>query len=148
MVILTPTEYRPQKFINLVIVMDTDHVQRLKASLHFTMGKMCEEQETKTQISFDKNVIATITEILWQKIKLIAEDLEAFAKHGKRTTINLDDVKLLVRRNEDLKAILETLGSPNSEENAKIDKRKALVKKKKTDIPPEVHLDTDDDMFV
>lgn len=45
------------------------------------MGKMCEEQETKTQISFDKNVIATITEILWQKIKLIAEDLEAFAKY-------------------------------------------------------------------
>ncbi|XP_057365779.1 centromere protein S-like [Daphnia carinata] len=128
--------------------MDTDHIQRLKASIHFTVGKMCEEQEIKTQISFDKNVIATISEILWQKIKLISQDLEAFAKHGKRTTINLDDVKLLVRRNEDLKAILATLGSPNLEENAKTDKGKALVKKKKTDIPPEVHLDIDDDMFV
>ncbi|XP_046464345.1 centromere protein S-like [Daphnia pulex] len=123
-----------------------DHEERLKASLHFTVGKMCEEQEARTHISFDKHVIATINEIVWQKIKLVTQDLEAFAKHGKRTTINGDDVKLLVRRNEDLKAIVETLGSTNSEDNAKIDKGKALVKKKKIEtVPPEVTLDTDDD---
>ena len=89
-------------------------------------------------------------------------------RHGKRTTINGDDVKLLVRRNEDLvsilkvinivrsqlspldwlqKATLESLRSSNSEDSAKTDRGKALVNKKKTNetVPPEVTLDTDDD---
>lgn len=41
---------------------------------------MCEEQEARTQISFDKQVVATINEILWRQIKLATNDLEAFAK--------------------------------------------------------------------
>lgn len=57
------------------------YLQRLKASLHFTVGKMCEEQEARTHISFDKHVMATINEIVWQKIKLVTQDLEAFAKY-------------------------------------------------------------------
>ena len=44
------------------------------------------------------------------------------------------------------KATLETLKSTNSEESAKTDKGKALVKKKTIEtVPPEVTLDTDDD---
>ncbi len=49
--------------------------------MHFTVGKMCEEQEARTHISFDKHVIATINEIVWQKIKVVTQDLEAFAKY-------------------------------------------------------------------
>lgn len=42
---------------------------------------MCEEVEAKTQINFDKHVMATINEILWRQIKLFTSDLEAFAKY-------------------------------------------------------------------
>lgn len=44
------------------------------------MGKLCEEQETESQIHFDKPMMATINEILWKQIGTYAKDLEAFAK--------------------------------------------------------------------
>lgn len=66
-------------------------------------------------------MISIINEIVWKQMNLIAKDVEAFAKymliihsitdiiffiddcrHAKRSTVNIDDVKLLVRRNEDL----------------------------------------------
>jgi len=40
--------------------------------------------------------------IYFQFIEITASDLESFAKHAKRSTINQDDVKLLGRRNETL----------------------------------------------
>ena len=36
----------------------------------------------------------------------VAKDLESFAKHAGRTTVNTDDVLLLARRNEGLEAVL------------------------------------------
>jgi len=65
---------------SLLIKTTRNSCQRLKASLHFTVGKICEEQEANTNIGFSKQVTATINEILWRQIKLTAQDLEAFAK--------------------------------------------------------------------
>lgn len=42
---------------------------------------MCEEQEAKTQINVGKQMMATINEILWRQVKLVTQDLEAFAKY-------------------------------------------------------------------
>jgi centromere protein S len=38
----------------------------------------------------------------------VAKDLESFAKHANRTTVNTDDVMLLTRRNEGLEAVLRS----------------------------------------
>lgn len=57
-------------------------MKRLKASLHFTVGKMCEEQEVHSQINFSKQVVATINEIVWRQIGIFTKDLEAFAKYA------------------------------------------------------------------
>jgi centromere protein S len=36
----------------------------------------------------------------------VSRDLETFAKHGGRSTVNADDVMLLARRNEGLEELL------------------------------------------
>ena len=59
-------------------------LQRLKSSLHYTVGKMCQEQGAASEITFSKTVIATINEILWKQIGTFAKDLEAFSKYLKR----------------------------------------------------------------
>lgn len=35
-------------------------------------------------------------------LEITSADLESFAKHGRRSTVTPDDVKLLARRNESL----------------------------------------------
>ena len=53
-------------------------------------------------LKFSPEVIANISHLALEKTKRSAEDLEAFAKHAKRTNIASDDVKLLTRRNPKL----------------------------------------------
>ncbi|CAF4328190.1 unnamed protein product, partial [Adineta steineri] len=72
---------------------------RLKAALHAACGKICEQLQTQSNVTVDKQVVAAIGDITFQQIGTFCQDLDAFAKHGKRTTINTDDVRLLCRRN-------------------------------------------------
>ncbi|XP_031425611.2 centromere protein T isoform X2 [Clupea harengus] len=50
----------------------------------------------KTQVS--KDVYPVVNEILQKYFKRVTEDLEAFASHAKRRTIEKEDVELLMRR--------------------------------------------------
>ncbi|XP_068212342.1 centromere protein S-like [Palaemon carinicauda] len=81
---------------------ELNHKLNLKAAIHFTVGRICEKVGCEQGISFSKQVIATLSELTVRQIEVYTEDLEAFSKHARRTTINVDDVKLLVRRNKDL----------------------------------------------
>ncbi|XP_065890403.1 centromere protein S-like isoform X2 [Dysidea avara] len=76
--------------------------QRLKAALHFAVGRACEDVGRTTKVSFSREVIAAITETTFQKCESIAVDLELFAKHAKRLTVTNDDVKMVSRNNEQL----------------------------------------------
>lgn len=46
-------------------------------------------------------------------LEITAADMESFAKHAKRSTINQDDVKLLTRRNEKLEKEISEFISKN-----------------------------------
>ncbi|OWK08704.1 APITD1 [Cervus elaphus hippelaphus] len=63
-------------------------------------------------MQFSKQTIAAISEVTFRQCENFANDLEMFARHGKRSTINTEDVKLLARRSHSLfKAIASALGS-------------------------------------
>ena len=66
--------------------MTTDHslilscsvlLQRLKAALHHSVGKVCAEVE---RAEFSREVIAAVTEAAFNQSQLLAWDAEAFAK--------------------------------------------------------------------
>ncbi|XP_072888312.1 centromere protein S isoform X1 [Hemitrygon akajei] len=80
----------------------TAYSQRLRAAVHYTVGCLCEEIGENKQVEFSKQTIAAISETTFRQCENFAKDLERFAKHGKRTTINTDDVKLLARRSKAL----------------------------------------------
>jgi centromere protein S len=88
---------------------DDADFERLKASFHFTTGKICEERAKELHLEVDKKVIACISNLGLQQLKIFSSDLESFARHAKRTTVNADDVKLLARRNPKLLTHLFTL---------------------------------------
>ena len=56
-----------------------------------------EAERTEPGLVVDTAAVAVAAELVLEKIVRTAQDLEAFANHAKRTTINTEDVKLLVR---------------------------------------------------
>ncbi|CAF4768467.1 unnamed protein product, partial [Rotaria socialis] len=58
--------------------------------------------QIQSNITVDKQVVAAVGDVTFQQIETFCQDLDVFSKHGKRTTINADDVRLLCRRNPGL----------------------------------------------
>ncbi|XP_077619956.1 centromere protein S isoform X1 [Crocuta crocuta] len=134
--------------------------QRLKAAVHYNVGCLCEEVASDKEIQFSKQTIAAISEltfrqcgtkpwpssscvdipeVAWEsRAENFAKDLEMFARHAKRSTINTEDVKLLARRSNSLLKYIteknEELTQFNSEQRAK--KKKKLEEENKKPVEP------------
>ncbi|KAG8142375.1 hypothetical protein E2320_006300 [Naja naja] len=106
--------------------------QRLKAAFHYTVACLCQEVAEDKNIQFSKQSIAAISEISLRQCEIFAKDLEMFAKHGKRGTINVEDVKLLARRSNSLLKYVtqksDKLSLNNLEQKEKRKKKSAAKK--------------------
>ncbi|XP_063826028.1 centromere protein S-like [Ostrinia nubilalis] len=83
--------------------------QKIQATLHRDVRAICTETCHFLGLEITKPAMEIIAELVHKKLSVYGADLEAFAKHAKRSTINAEDVKLLVRRNPSLKAHLSTI---------------------------------------
>uniref|UniRef100_A0A452VGZ3 Centromere protein S n=2 Tax=Ursus TaxID=9639 RepID=A0A452VGZ3_URSMA len=104
--------------------------ERLKAAVHYTVGCLCEEVASDREIPFSKQTIAAISELTFRQCETFAKDLEMFARHAKRSTINTEDVKLLARRSNSL---LKYISEKNEELTQFNTEQKAKKKKKLED---------------
>lgn len=86
---------------------DQNKEEKLKAALWYAMGKTIDGVAVAQDINATPHFIGGLSEMVWGQIQTVAQDLEAFAKHNGRTTINTKDVLLLSRRND---ALAELLG--------------------------------------
>ncbi|KAM4703780.1 centromere protein S [Rhinophrynus dorsalis] len=96
---------------------ELSHTQRLKAAVHYNVGNLCREVADEQEIQISKQAIAAISEITFRQFETFAKDLEMFARHAKRTTINMDDVKLLARRSRSLYAHITKCGDEIASNN-------------------------------
>ncbi|XP_040182288.1 centromere protein S [Rana temporaria] len=107
-----------------------NRMQRLKAAVHYTVGGLCQDVAEDQEVQYSKQAIAAISEIAFRQCETFAKDLELFARHGKRSTINVDDVKLLSRRSRSLhthiSAYSEEIASNNQEQKGKKKKKKSV----------------------
>ncbi|KAF7668501.1 hypothetical protein LDENG_00006930 [Lucifuga dentata] len=81
--------------------------QRLKAAVHYTVGLLCQRTGENHQTEFSRQVIAAIAETTFRQCDTFAKDLEAFARHAKRSTISTEDVKLAARRSTALSRFIQ-----------------------------------------
>ncbi|KAK9887334.1 hypothetical protein WA026_022002 [Henosepilachna vigintioctopunctata] len=80
--------------------MSTEH--KVKHTIYSTSRKICREVGSEIGVEYEPEALDLISELVFKKLISYGTDLEAFQKHAKRSTINADDVKLLVRRNNSL----------------------------------------------
>ncbi|KAG9682010.1 hypothetical protein KCU95_g14636, partial [Aureobasidium melanogenum] len=81
--------------------------QRLKSALWYSIGTIIDAISLDQDLNATPQFIGALTELVWSQILTSGADLEAFAKHAGRETVDVKDVLLLVRRNEQLKEVLE-----------------------------------------
>lgn len=81
--------------------------ERLKAALWYSIGKTVDAIALEDNINASPQFIGSLTELVHAKIATAATDLEAFAKHAGRSTINSKDVLLLARNTDGLEDILK-----------------------------------------
>ncbi|XP_046880683.1 centromere protein S [Hypomesus transpacificus] len=110
---------------------EEEHLQRLKAAVHFTVGRLCDSLGEDHEKTFSRQVIAALAETTFRQCDIFAKDLEAFARHAKRNTVSVEDVKLAARRSTSLSNFIhrksEELANSNQEQR---DKREACRGKK------------------
>jgi centromere protein S len=82
--------------------MELDKETILKLELHRSIGMIAKEKA----ISLTPEVHLVMSELLFEQIKSFGRDLELFSKHGKRSTITIDDLKLLMRKLPGIQDIL------------------------------------------
>ncbi|XP_034832025.1 centromere protein S-like [Maniola hyperantus] len=102
---------------------------KIRIALHKDVNSICKESCHYRGFEITTQAMAIIAELVCKKLSVYGSDLEAFAKHAKRTTINSEDVKLLVRRNPSLKAHLNKLCKSNPPASKDIKRRRTVTGK-------------------
>ena len=99
--------------------------EQLRAAIHYSIGKKCQQLENDNDKNketptgpFTRGFMALLAETTTETLELFTRDVEVFARHGKRSTVNTDDVKLLCRRNPGLLAALEKRFSEEKQSTA------------------------------
>ena len=66
--------------------------QKLKAALHYFVGKICESESKNENIPpIKRSTISTLTELAFGFTETLGTDLEAFARHARRVTIQPEE---------------------------------------------------------
>lgn len=79
---------------------DADVATRLKASIYLNVAKMVEEYSQELGTAASPSFVASLVELVYNQLQTLGEDLELFADHAGRTTINDSDVYMVTRKNE------------------------------------------------
>ncbi|KAM7402258.1 hypothetical protein PAMP_017514 [Pampus punctatissimus] len=110
---------------------DENH-QRLKAAVHYTVGRLCQKIGEDHRREFSRQVIAAIAETTFRQCDTFAKDLEAFARHAKRSTVSAEDVKLTARRSTALSIYIQNKSEELNQEQKDL-KKKNTGKRKNRD---------------
>nr|CDS26612.1 centromere protein s [Hymenolepis microstoma] len=76
------------------------------ATLHYECTTRAKEISERSGVKIPDEIASLVTETTFRFCHLLSTDIESFARHAKRSTINMDDVLLFSRRNPLLTAFL------------------------------------------
>ncbi|XP_032370430.1 centromere protein S isoform X2 [Etheostoma spectabile] len=109
---------------------DKDETQlRLKAAVHYTVGRLCQRMGEVHRREFSRQVLAAIAETAFRQCDIFAKDLEAFARHAKRSTVSSEDVKLVARRSTALSIYIQNKSEELNQEQRDLKKKNAGKRK-------------------
>uniref|UniRef100_A0AAX7TEZ5 Centromere protein S n=1 Tax=Astatotilapia calliptera TaxID=8154 RepID=A0AAX7TEZ5_ASTCA len=100
------------------------------------VGRLCQKIGEDHRRPFSRQAIAAIAETTFRQCDIFAKDLEAFARHAKRSTVSVDDVKLVARRSTALSIHIQNKSDELTQEHMSL-KKKTTAKRKNTETEEE-----------
>ncbi|KAF5731000.1 centromere protein S-like [Tripterygium wilfordii] len=89
-----------------------------------------EDEAKKNGMEISEPIVACISDLAFKYSEQLAKDLELFAQHGGRKTVNMEDVILTAHRNEHLTTVLRSFCNDlKAKEPQQERKRKKALKK-------------------
>ncbi|ODV78267.1 uncharacterized protein CANTADRAFT_52737, partial [Suhomyces tanzawaensis NRRL Y-17324] len=85
-----------------------DDTGQLKSAVYLMVARMV-EQKLPAQVGASPTYIATLVELVYNQLIILGEDLEMFAHHAGRTTVEPKDMYMAVRKNESLTRVLRAV---------------------------------------
>ncbi|KAL1935412.1 hypothetical protein VTP01DRAFT_4552 [Rhizomucor pusillus] len=82
-------------------------IQNLRTAIWYSVEQIAQHEADTIGKTLTQDFVASLADVVYKQIESMATDLEAFAKHNsKRSVINVEDVKLLARRNNSLHQLI------------------------------------------
>ncbi|KAI8374587.1 kinetochore component CENP-S-domain-containing protein [Radiomyces spectabilis] len=98
---------------------DIQLYQNLRNAVWENVDQITRQEAASAGKTVSPEFVASLTDVVFKQMETMATDLEAFAKHGKRSVISMEDVKLCARRNESLHKIISDAATEISNERRK-----------------------------
>lgn len=79
------------------------HCPLAAAARYFNRSLLCHvicAEEKSEGPTFSKRTISLLGDLVYRQTETAAVDLQLFARHAKRTTVTMEDVKLISRRSD------------------------------------------------
>ncbi|RWR73139.1 centromere protein S [Cinnamomum micranthum f. kanehirae] len=92
------------------------------------------ESEAKTcELEISQPIMACISDLTFKFAEQLAKDLQLFAQHADRKTVNMDDVILAAHRNEHVATLLRSFSNDLKEKEPQGGRKRKKASKKKQD---------------
>lgn len=80
---------------------------QIKSAVHLSVARMVEEHVKELGIAASPSFVAALVELVFNQLVFLGEDLELFAQHAGRSTVNTSDMWMATRKNEALTRALK-----------------------------------------
>ncbi|CAH2352433.1 inner kinetochore subunit Mhf1p [[Candida] railenensis] len=77
----------------------SDIQANLKAAVYLAVSTMVEEELASSKTTPSPTFVASLVELVYNQLANLGEDLESFANHAGRVTINPSDLYMITRKN-------------------------------------------------
>lgn len=111
---------------------DQQDESEIRSAIHFAVIQICAQEETHTKTKITSQALHALSELTYlYATTSLRDDLNVFATHAGRKTINESDVKLVARKNPD--NLLDRLNQYAQEHFVAAAPKVAAVKPRKTE---------------
>ncbi|AES73005.1 putative transcription factor Hap3/NF-YB family [Medicago truncatula] len=91
---------------------------------------IAESEANKSGMEVSKVVVACVADLAFKYTERLAKDLQLFAQHANRKSVNMEDVILCAHRNENLSSLLRTFSNDLKVKDRQNEKKRKKESKK------------------